>query len=101
MTYEIDTANRFVINWNSKGKQRILQNVINLLNTYMYETAYARTTGMDPGWIDSPAPEAAAKSSNSIISLIAAREPRAKVKQVKYLGSAKDGSLRMKVVVEI
>lgn len=101
LIYEIDTGQRFKINWNAKGSARILQNVVNLLNTYRYEVAYARTIGIDLKWKDRPSREAAAILANDIINLISTKEPRAKVRKVEYLGTTATGDLSMKVVVEI
>ena len=101
MTYTIDTSNKFSISWGSKGHARILQNVINLLNTNRYEIAYDRTLGIGTDWIDMPADQAAAVVSNQIIELISEREPRAEVKEVQYMGVDDNGTILLKVVVDI
>lgn len=101
MEYIIDTSKPFKINWNAKGSARILQNVANLLNTFRYEIAYARTIGINPDWFNKPAKQAASIITNSIMNLLSMREPRVKVKRVKYLGITEDGNISMKVVIEI
>jgi hypothetical protein len=99
--YEIDTSNQFEIKWDVKGSERILQNVINLINTFKYEVAYDRTLGINPDLVDMPANEAGIRFANEIVSLIVDREPRAEVKTVDYLGADINGAIALKVVIEI
>lgn len=101
MLYTINTWEPAVINWGSKGTDRVLQNIINLINTFTYEIAYARTVGIPRDYIDLPAPQSAAVAANSIRELIALREPRAKIESVELIGVAKSGNIQMKVVVNI
>lgn len=101
MIYEIDTSNQHQIKWGSKGADRILQNVINLINTFRYEIAYDRTMGINPDLVDMPADEAGVRFANEVVSLITDREPRAEVKTVDYLGTDINGAIALKVVIEI
>ncbi|HYE80883.1 MAG TPA: hypothetical protein VEG39_01815 [Clostridia bacterium] len=101
MQYFINTDEPAGITWGAKGNERILQNVVNLINTSAYEVAYARTVGIQRDFYDLPAPQAAAVAANSIREVIALREPRATVENVEYLGVTKSGSMKMRVVVDI
>lgn len=87
------------INWNAKGHERRLQNVVNILNTYRYEIAYNRTLGRDPSNIDKPV----CKTKEALIAetyeLIQDYEPKAKIKDVEVYESD-DGPI-IKVVVSI
>lgn len=99
MLYEI-TTNTTSINWQAKGQERTLQNVINLLNTFRYEVAYDRTLGLDRD-VDGPIDEVAAQKTNEIIELIEENEPNAVVKRVEFVGIDDDGNMAFKVVVDI
>lgn len=101
MLYTIDTGEQATIKWGSKGTGRVLQNVVNLINTFTYEVAYARTIGVNRDYIDLPAPQSAAVAANDIRDLISLREPRAKVEAVEYVGVTNSGNMRMRVVVDI
>lgn len=101
MVYTIDTGEPASIKWGTKGDERVLQNVVNLINTFTYEIAYARTIGITKDFIDLPAPQSAAVAANSIRDVIVLREPRATVEKVEYLGTTNKGSIRLQVVVSI
>lgn len=101
MQYVIDTGQTATIKWGAKGAERILQNVVNLINTLTYEIAYARTVGISSDYIDLPSPQSAAVAANDIRELISLREPRATVENVEYLGVTETGSMRMRVVINI
>lgn len=101
MLYTIETGEKAPINWGAKGVERVLQNVVNLVNTYTYEIAYARTVGVTREYIDRPSPQAVAIAANDIRELIALREPRARIEEVNYLGVTSTGNMRMQVVVDI
>lgn len=100
MLVEIDTSKTTDINWNAKGINRIVQNIMNLLNTFTYEVAYERTIGLTGKFIDKPLDQAIAEVTTEIFDLISEREPRAEVKEVQYLGIGEDG-MNFKVVVDI
>lgn len=101
MIYTIDTGEPAAISWGVKGAERVLQNVVNLINTYTYEIAYARTVGLMREYIDKPSPQASAIAANNIRELISLREPRARVEEIKYLGISSTGNMKMQVVVDI
>ena len=52
MKYTIN-SNEQLINWNAKGRERIAQNVNNILNTLQNEVPYLRSMGRNPKNIDS------------------------------------------------
>ena len=81
MQYEV-YSNKNNINWNSKGKDRILQNVNNILNTIKYELPYDRLLGRDPDNLDKPLNKSRNKIIEETYELIDTYEPRAKVNSV-------------------
>lgn len=87
------------INWNAKGNERILQNVVNLLNTYRYEIAYDRILGRDPNNIDKPLVQTRDNLVAETYELIQTYEPRAKIKNVEII-QGEDGPI-IKAVVDI
>jgi phage baseplate assembly protein W len=101
MTYEIDTSQPLQINWIAKGKARIIQNVINLINTWRYEVAYARVQGIDPALLDKPGDVAADLYAAEVFRVVADHEPRAAVKQVNKISIDSDGNIQCKVVIEV
>ncbi len=101
MLITIDTLNKTDLNWFSKGKSRIIQNISNLLSTYKYEIAYDRTLGLTRAFVDMPLQSAIAAATTEIIDLISAREPRATIKKVIYIDSDINGNMHFKVVIDI
>lgn len=87
------------INWNAKGNERILQNVVNVLNTYRYEIAYDRILGRDPNNIDKPLVQTRDNLVAETYELIQTYEPRAKIKNVEIM-QGEDGPI-IKAVVDI
>lgn len=96
----IDTSKNTKINWNARGKDRIIQNTINLLNTLRYEVAYDRTLGLSGTFIDRPLDIAAVDATAEIYEIITDLEPRATVKEVKCLGIFNE-EIQFKVVMDI
>jgi phage baseplate assembly protein W len=88
-----------IINWNAKGHERILQNVVNLLGTFRYEVAYDRTIGRDPALLDSSMDKMVPLLIAETYELIDEYEPRAEVVDVEILDDEADPVV--KVVVEI
>jgi phage baseplate assembly protein W len=101
LEYIIDSSNNKGLNWAVKGAERVIQNIINLMNTFKYEVAYDRTLGVTGKYIDMPLQNAIAQSTSEIISLISEREPRAKIKNIKYTGLDIDGNMQFRVVIDI
>lgn len=87
------------INWSAKGHQRILQNITNLLNTFMYEVAYDRILGRNPKNIDKPQEQFVPSVIAETYEIIETYEPRATIKSVEIINE--DGENAIKVVVDI
>ena len=101
MIVELNTAQPFVINWTAKGLERILQNVMNLLNTIAYEVAYDRTLGLKRKFLDMPLDQAIVQATIEIIDTVEKYEPRVKVKKVNFQGVNEQGIMDFKVVMEV
>lgn len=99
MEYTIDMGAPLA--WNAKGHNRVLQNVANLIRTFQYEVAYDRLLGINPDVFDKPQEEAFALYSAEVYRVVSTFEPRAKVKDVVFLGIDQEGNIKSKVVVEI
>lgn len=72
------------INLKANGVERILQNVSNLLSTIKGEIPLGRDIGLSSELIDMKINELAPVYTKEIIKLIHSKEPRAKVKSVKF-----------------
>jgi phage baseplate assembly protein W len=88
------------INWSAKGNSRILQNVTNLLNTFVYEVGYMRLMGLSRKYIDAPANMIEGIIATEVIDIIDRYEPRAKILDVK-VSSVQDDNISIGVVVEL
>lgn len=88
------------INWNAKGIDRVLQNISNLLNTFMYEVAYDRVMGRDPTNVDKPLDKMIPSIIAETYELIEEYEPRVIVKDVQ-VEELITGEYVIKVVVDI
>ena len=101
MEYIIDTGIVKTIDWNADGSNRIIQNIINLINTSKYEVAYRRTIGIDSSLLHNPADDVIAKITAEIIDTINNYEKRVTVKSVKFNGIDENGTISFKVVIDI
>lgn len=101
MEVTIRTSEAPNIDWGATGSAEIIQNVFTLLNTFKYEVAYDRTLGIKREFVDLPPPLAVPLATADIYAVVEEREPRAKVKSVKFLGTNKHGELDFAVVIEI
>ena len=101
MIIEIDTSQPNSLNWKAKGSERIVQNVINLINTFQYEIAYDRTIGINPKISDKPSDISASLYISEIYRVINDYEPRVIVKEVKITKVDENGDMQFKVVIEI
>jgi phage baseplate assembly protein W len=99
--YEINTSEKVTLNWAAKGAERILQNVLNLINTWQYEIAYNRTIGIQVGLLDKPSEEAAVEYTSQVHNMISTFEPRAETQEVNYTGIDENGNMEFKVVIDI
>ncbi|EJO5349080.1 hypothetical protein NRP93_003232 [Clostridium botulinum] len=88
------------LNWNSKGEERILQNVTNLLNTYMTEVSYNRKMGRNLENIDKPLDIFIARVIEETYDLVEEYEPRVTIKDIEYIGLKEEIPV-LKVVLEL
>ena len=96
MKYTIN-SNEQLINWNAKGRERIAQNVNNILNTLQNEVPYLRSMGRNPENIDSITTKTRYALTEETYDLINEYEPRALVKSVQI----EEGETpNIKVVIE-
>lgn len=101
MQYVIDTSNPISINWGAKGNERIVQNVLNLISTWMNEIAYSRNKGIDPTLLDKPVDIASAQYISEVYRVIQDYEPRAEIEEIKLIGVDNEGNMQFKVVINI
>lgn len=87
------------INWNAKGHERILQNIANLLSTFVYEVAYDRVKGRDPANLDKPLDKMIPAVIAEAYDLIQEYEPRVNIETIE--ATVIDGEVVTKVVVKI
>ena len=100
MIIRINTE-KFKLEWDAKGINRIVQNVFNLISTFKYEVAYDRTLGLDGSFIDTPLLIAISQATEQIYDIIAEREPRATVMEVNFISIDDTGNLQFEVVIDI
>lgn len=87
------------IDWKTHGKDRIAQNVRNLINTYRYEIPYHRTMGIPGNFVDRPVNLLMEEAKVEVAQMLAIYEPRANVKEIRCsLSSA--GTVEVEVVLE-
>ncbi len=99
MVYNINSTNS-IINWNAIGHERIIQNVVNILNTVMYEVAYDRVMGRNPSNLDRNFKEVESLLIAETYDLIEEYEPRAKIENI-FISQLKTGEINIEVVIEI
>jgi phage baseplate assembly protein W len=78
----LDTNHAAALDWSAKGKDRIVQNVLNIMRTYKGEVAYNRGFGISPDVIDKPADEVQAIIADDLSARIEQDEPRARLLSV-------------------
>lgn len=88
-----------LIDWALKGTDRIAQNVQNLINTFRYEIPYHRTMGLPGSLIDQPSNLLAEEARVEIAQMIAVYEPRANVKEIRFLQDG-NGNVVTEVTLE-
>lgn len=66
----VSTAQAEGLNWNAKGTERKVQNVLNILRTYKGEVAYNRPLGISSDIIDKPIDEVRAILAEDLITNI-------------------------------
>lgn len=85
----------------AKGKDRIVQNVKNILNTYKYEVAYNRNLGISPDIIDKDVETMKSIIMEDLFDNIKQYEPRAKLKAVEIKEITSDGAISAAITIEI
>lgn len=101
MEYVIDTFQPVNLNWSAKGNERIIQNVQNIISTFLYEVAYNRGMGINPQILDKPADVAVNEYVAELYRVVPDYEPRAEVKDVRISGIDDEGNIQFKVVINI
>lgn len=96
----LDTNHAAALDWSAKGKDRIVQNVLNIMRTYKGEVAYDRGFGISPDVIDKPADEVQAIIADDLSARIAQDEPRAQLVSVTASHDA-SGDIVIFVKIEV
>ena len=99
MLYNIN-SNKSYINWNATDDERIIQNIINILNTVRYEVAYDRVMGRNPENLDRNFLDVQSILISETYDLLEEYEPRAKIKNV-FVKQLPNGEIDIEVVVDI
>jgi len=98
---EINTNELGSPNWSARGRERIVQNVKNLISLTRYEVAFDRTLGLTADIVDRPALQAESLLAAEIAALLKRSEPRAKLASVTCTERTADGILNFKVVISV
>ncbi len=96
----LDTETAVALDWSAKGKDRIVQNVLNILRTYKGEVAYNRALGVSSDVIDKPADEVQAIIADDLSARIEQDEPRAQLLSVTARHNA-NGDIVIAVEIEV
>lgn len=81
--------------------EEIIQNVRTLLTTHKGNVPMDRAFGISADILDMPIGAAQAKLSAEIVGAVNQYEPRAHVQKILYEGSEQNGTLRVKVRIDI
>ena len=103
MILTIDTSERgtYLPWFEARGKDRIIQNIKNIINTYKYEVAYMRGFGMSPEAIDSDVETMKTIITEDLLNNIKEYEPRATLKSLTVKEISADGGVVAVVQIEI
>lgn len=96
----IDNSN-VRLNWAAKGYDRIVQNILNILNTYKYEVAYERGLGISADILDKDAETVKSIIMENLFDDIKRYEPRATLKTVDVQSVGEDGHITAVITVEV
>lgn len=100
MIYTVSTADPS-IEWGLTGKDRIVQNVLNILRTKKYEIPFMREMGIDTDYIDNTSTYLNNNITNDVIELIEEYEPRATILNVEIKGQDDNGNFIIEVEMEV
>ena len=89
------------IEWGLKGDDRIIQNVLNLIRTRIYEVPFMRHMGIDPDIIDNAMVYINQAITSDIIDLIEEYENRVTVLDLKINTIDNDGNVEIVVKLEV
>lgn len=101
MLLTIDNSNAKVLDWTAKGTDRIVQNILNILNTYKYEVAYNRDFGISPDILDKDVETMKSIITENLFDNIKKYEPRAILKSVDITEITSDGKITAVIKIEI
>lgn len=101
MIVTIDSSRGNILDWSAKGKDRIIQNIFNILNTYKYEVAYNRDLGISPDILDKDVETMKSIITEDLFDNIKKYEPRAVLKSVEVTEITADGKIIAVVKIEI
>lgn len=100
MVYTVSTADTS-IEWGLTGKDRIVQNFLNLLRTRKYEVPFMREMGIDTDYIDNVSTYVYNNIANDVIALAEKYESRVKVLNVNVKGQDPNGNYIIEVELEV
>lgn len=100
MVYTLSTKDKN-IEWGLTGKDRIVQNVLNLLRTKKYEVPFMREIGIDTDYIDNISTYVCNNITNDIIDLVREYEPSVTILNVNIKGQDDNGNLIIEVEMEV
>lgn len=100
MIYTVST-NDPNIEWGLTGKDRIVQNVLNILRTKKYEIPFMREMGIDTDYIDNVNTFLYNNITNDVIELIEKYEPRVTILKVDIKGQDENGNFIIDVEMEV
>ena len=100
MVYTISTEDRS-IEWGLTGKDRIAQNMLNLLRTKKFEVPFLREMGIDTDNIDNTVTYVQNNITNEVIELAEKYEPRVTILNVILKGQDDNGNLIIEVEMEV
>lgn len=97
----IDNSNGFTLDWTARGKNRIIQNFLNILNTYKYEVAYNRDLGLSPELLDKDAETMKSMIMEDLFDNAKKYLPQATLKEVEIKEVTSDGHIKAVIKIEV
>lgn len=100
MVYTISTEDRN-IEWGLTGKDRIAQNMLNIIRTKKFEVPFMREIGIDTDYIDNTVNYVQNNITDEVIALAEKYEPRVTILSVNVKGQDDNGNLIIEVEMEV
>ena len=94
-------SNQDTIEWGVTGKERIVQNVRNIIRTRMYEVPFMRGMGINPDYIDSATSVVESELISQISEAITEYEDRADVLEAWIDSVDEKGEYIIAVKIEV